>query len=364
MTEAIETPKEVVITDDQKKKLVEFWNSQPDRPPGLSDMVAHLFPGKDGRSLEGMAIKKVLAELKINAKPVPSKSAPRKTDMVVLTEQQKEFLDNNKDQPALDLARTIFANPSLAPASAELRAVARYLVSSGVTKAEVLEPYAAPRNFVETLARINKYIVHKLERENLTPGQKKDIESTQSLLLDARFNLIINSYLNLQERELYEGEFIKSIYDKVSDCSNEEISQFMNLAGSVVTELQYVAELNGYKDKAKFHMDNSDGVPKNISDRISSLEKNIIDIKGYQDKLIKSLQGERSKRLENRIAENQSVAAIIAGWKLKQHRDRMIRYAQVKDAAIREELKRLDTMDNIKAELFGISADEIVPKES
>ena len=102
---------------------------------------------------------------------------------------------------------------------------------------------------------------------------------------------------------------------------------------------------------------------KSLGDRISSLEGNINELKSYQDKIIKALQGERNKRVENKIAENASVVALIAAWKKEEHRKKMINYAQMKEKAIREELTRLNSMDAIKAELFGIHSSEIVPPE-
>jgi hypothetical protein len=263
----------------------------------------------------------------------------------------------------LEACRIIFNKDSLTNLSDEYRAVANFCIETGLINAnevkEAVEDYKPPRNFLETLARINYYIPHKLDKDKLSPQQRKDADITQALLNDARFVFTVNSYITSHERELFEGEFIKSIYNKVSDCSNEEISQFMNLSASVVTEMQYMAELNLYKETARRQLQENSNVAKNVADRISSLEKNIFDVKDSQNKLIKILQGERSKRLESKISENSSVHAIIAGWKQKQFRDRMIKLAQLRDRALKDEAERIDSMDALKAQLFGIDKTEI-----
>jgi hypothetical protein len=63
--------------------------------------------------------------------------------------------------------------------------------------------------------------------------------------------------------------------------------------------------------------------------------------------------------LESKISENSSVHAIIAGWRQKQFRDRMIKLAMLRDKAMKEEAEKIDSMDALKAQLFGIDKSEI-----
>jgi len=226
-----------------------------------------------------------------------------------------------------------------------------------------LEDYKPPRVFSETLVRINKCVANKLDKDKLNPGQKKEVEILQTLLADPRFNFIINAYLNQYERDLFEGEFVKSMYNKGTECSNEEISQFLNLSNSVVIEAQYVAELNQYKEKAKLHLDTTDNVPKNISDRVSALESNIVEVKNYQDKLIKALQGERSKRIESKTSGVQSLVALIEAFKDEKARKKIAKFALGKDEKVREVFKEHETMDTLLASVWGLAEGEILPEK-
>ena len=49
---------EIFLTDSQKEKVLEEWNSRPNDPPSLLELIkAAGFIDKDGRSKEGKAVK-------------------------------------------------------------------------------------------------------------------------------------------------------------------------------------------------------------------------------------------------------------------------------------------------------------------
>ena len=60
---------ELELTDDQKKKILEEWNSRKVNPPSLAELTKLIFgEGLDGRSQQGKAIKVYLASRQITPK--------------------------------------------------------------------------------------------------------------------------------------------------------------------------------------------------------------------------------------------------------------------------------------------------------
>ena len=358
---------EIVLTTEQKQQLVDFWNSRKENPPSLAEMTEQLYPGqqKDGRSFEGRAIKQALSSMKIKASTTTN--YVKKSDGVDISDAQKEFIRNHANMNYWEIARELFGKPGLTNLDIESRAVRQYMKEEGLIeedKKEVLEDYKPPRKFEETLARINCYIPHKLDRNKLTPGQKKDIETTQAYLHDPRFLYLINASIQQRTRDLFEGSFIKYIYNK-SDISLEELEQFINLASAVVSEVDSTAELSRLKVAQMELLDHSGIVSKAMADRITGLEKSIQETKNYQDKLIKTLQGERNKRIEQRMSKDSSISALIEAFKSEDHRRKMATFTESMDEKVRDALKEMQSMDGLIGEIWGIAPEEIVsnPKE-
>lgn len=361
------------LTEEQKQRIKDKWNNTPkdSEPPSLKDWCEYVFGvGVDGRDKRARALKIYLATLDIKANP--SHFYKTKVQKVELTEAHKEFIKNNPEMSSLEIAKELFDRPDITPLDLESRAIRNYKRALELAtnpdgeeakKTDLLKEYRPPRNFSETVHRINAYVVNKLSEDKLSIKQKQDIEATMLFLQDTRFLFLINSYQRQDIRDLFESSFIKYVHNKASDCNAEETDQYINLAASIVTQMEGMAELNMLKEQQANCLQNGLSVPKGTADRIGDLETNINELKSYQDRLIKSLQGERAKRVENKIAENSSVVALISAWKQEEHRKRIISYAQMKEKAVREELQKLNTMDGIKAQLFGVNILEIVPEE-
>ena len=79
-----------ILTEEQKQKILDEWNSRPDSPPALLELIKLAFPDEeiDGRSKKGRAVKGFLASRKIKARG-SHEYQPKETD---LTEEQKEYI--------------------------------------------------------------------------------------------------------------------------------------------------------------------------------------------------------------------------------------------------------------------------------
>ena len=118
------------LSEDQQNLIIETWNSSAEEPPSLQELTKLLFPhleNIDGRSKEGRAIKEFLATRNIKPKTT---SKYDKKERVELTDDQKEFINNNFTlMTYVEVARVLFKNNNITNLSIEAITVKEYIDS-------------------------------------------------------------------------------------------------------------------------------------------------------------------------------------------------------------------------------------------
>ena len=92
---------------------------------------------------------------------------------------------------------------------------------------------------------------------------------------------------------------------------------------------------------------------KATSEELNQCEKRI-------ESLTKDLNGSRQMRLKARGEQTGSISALVEAFQEKEERDRMILMAEMQNKLIEEEADRLETMDEYKARVLGISKQELL----
>jgi hypothetical protein len=75
---------------------------------------------------------------------------------------------------------------------------------------------------------------------------------------------------------------------------------------------------------------------------------------------LNDLKVKRSDRLSKNIKENASILNLVYLWKEEETRKKMIKLAETRKAAVKEEIDRLMTIDEIKCKIVGLSEDQIL----
>ena len=78
-----------------------------------------------------------------------------------------------------------------------------------------------------------------------------------------------------------------------------------------------------------------------------------------QQKLLNDLKEKRSDKLKKQISENASILNLVEMWKEEESRNKMIKLAMLRKEAVREEQKKLGTMDEVKAKILGLTEEEL-----
>lgn len=354
----------ITLTEDQKSDIIQEWNSRPENPPSLLELINVAFPDKkvDGRSKEGKAVKAFLAEQSIKARAAQD----YKHKEIELTDDQKEFIDNNyKMMTFVEIARVIFANEKITNLNKEAKVVEAYIkeIDPSHDSSEEInvthDEYKPPSTFSLTLTKINKYIFDKWDKDNLVAKEKKNVESLLGYMNTYRFIHQINSYTAPTTRELFESSFVRYTCDK-NDLTQEEVDQYIVLSSEVViaSNIQHrVEHLNRLLDDAA----NEDRrIAMSLVESINTAQNEYHQSVNRQQKLLESLKEKRSDRLKNQLKENASILNLVEMWKSEESRNKMIKLANLRKEAVAEEIENLSTMDEIKARIMGISEDEVL----
>jgi hypothetical protein len=361
------------LTEEQKKEILTFWNDKVEKNetvPSIGELAEKIFgPGTKGSSKEGRLIRDFLGSKNISVRS--SQVYIKKTKSVELTEDQQEYIRNNRNtMTPVDMARLLFNNPKLKNIHKEARAVKEYNESLGPDVYEgkkedlVDSSWKPPKTIQNTIARVNKY--YKVgggidTKKDIKASVHKEMEALMRYLNSYRFTIQVNSYEVEDERTLFESTFIRYCYDK-SDLTEEEVDQYIMLCKEAVTlrkidvrleKLQRLLENQADsqdEDKAKVHI--------SLVEAINKIGKEYDDCSKRQNQLLSSLKEKRSDRLSKKMQDNASILNIIATWKNEKTRKELIEIAEKKKQKVKDEVERLESLEDIFSKVIGISQDE------
>lgn len=375
-----EDKKIVELTAEQKQAIVDFWNSYDNGAPSIKDICIHIFGEEyDTRSGPITAIRKFLAtrEIKQN-KTVQSHSHEQPKPEIILDEDQKEYIRihlKNGEKP-IEIIRDLFENPKLHPLSTEYKVVNAYIETLDKKEYSILTEklgnYRPPKSLESAAVRVNRSagvensIGLDIIKVSEKPWEKNSkLESNLYALMEMmhspRFIMLCNRYTEEEERSLFENTLVSYIWEK-PDLLPEEIDLYINAATEIVNDLRLDKEIVYYLELLQATAEDNDGkkISLSIGDHLNNLRSQKNDAQDKVQKIIKMLQGERSKRVENKIKENDSIIGLIDFWKQKQNRDKMIELAQKQSHLVEEEIKRLEDIDQLKALVAGLTPNQAI----
>ena len=79
-----------------------------------------------------------------------------------------------------------------------------------------------------------------------------------------------------------------------------------------------------------------------------------------QESLIQRLAGDRAKRISQRQDKNASILSLVESFQNEEERKLMIKMADMQKVAIKEEASNLESMNEWKARILGISKEDVI----
>ena len=78
-----------------------------------------------------------------------------------------------------------------------------------------------------------------------------------------------------------------------------------------------------------------------------------------QQKLLGDLKQKRSDKLNRQIKASASILNLVEMWREEESRKKMLQLAELRKQVIKDEVEKLESMDEIKARILGLSKDEV-----
>ncbi len=358
-----------MTTEERHLKALELWQERgEENPPSLAELISVAYPDRDdidGRTKEARELKAYLTEHGISA----DGAHVYHSKAIELTEEQKEFVRNNGSlMNSVNLGRVLFKNETLTNLNAEIRAINDYQktldqdeIAQDTNDVPDRSEYLAPKTFDKTILRVNKYISPKIDKKKISPRIRKGLEALMGYLNTYRFVHQMETYTTNTDRTLFESSFVRYTYDK-SDLTQEEVDQYIVLATEVVIGSTIQARSERLQQLLDVSAEDTEGrrVAMGLVNAISAAQTEYNQCVGRQHKLLSDLKEKRSDKLKNQIKANASIINLVEMWKEEESRKKLIKLAELRKKAVKDEIKKLSSMDEVKARIMGISEDEVL----
>jgi hypothetical protein len=357
------------LTDEQKAKILELFTANPKTELKVLTQQVFNNEGLDGRSNEAKAVKEFLAAQNFN---VRTKNTYVPVDAFEMTDDHRAFIKSNFGSMNLpELISALFPHvKNGSTLSREGRAVMAFVKQAfpqEYTKPD--EPvedveYSPPRSMQNLVSKVNTYLPdaksYNYNGGDMKPSEQKKLETLWGYLKTHYFIAKASVFRKELDRTLFESNFIRYTHDK-PDLLAEEVNQYIDLAAEMVTTLQIEREKNDTEDRIRDHLmnpDNKNRVPESLVLFLNSTREKWDKSKERTKKLLDTLVEDRSKRLEKRLSQHDSVLRLIDAWKDEEQRADLIKLVQLEQTEDTEEFERLNSLDDVKALIAGMTKDE------
>ena len=355
-----------MLTEDQKNLISKKINE------GINDYVilANLINERQdltGRSKEAKEVRDYL----ISAGFLTKKDKPKPAVSFALTQDQIEFIDKNiktgitpkqitellfnKQFQGLDNLNIFITQ--------EYRAVHKYVKDKYPdnlvdNESGVNERYSVPRSIKTVINKVNRWCGQNISEEKLSLQHRKFLEKLLVYLSSPRFVGNYDSYTSSTDKDLFEAEFVRSIWDK-PDLTIDEINLYINVCMDYINLRQIDIKKNKINEMFNDTQDQKD-LTMRLTETLKSISEEYNQCAQRIDKSIQKLNGERSKRVEQNNQKNASIINLVELFQDESERKMMIQIADMQKKVIKEEADRLENMSSWKARILGISKEDSI----
>jgi len=347
------------LSEEQKTFLRENAAQIPD----LIDLTRQCFENDtlDGRSREGRAVRKFLVENSIDFRT----TSRQPTENIEFTREQREFILQQAENglSSLEIARIVFPDRRVPPLSNEQRAVLAEIrsVNPDILPSQdsgALSSYIAPKSSSRIIKKINDATGMGLDESKINRQKQICIEKLKINLSNSRFLKIINNYLNVEDRVLFEHEFIRLTWDK-PDLTADEINLYLNVCKEVINLEVISSHLNKLNDMFDV-ADEQAEMSIRLAEIIKAKSSEYHQCETRIENLTKKLQGDRGERMKKMHRENASFLSIVQLFQEEEERKTMLEIAEMQKQIVRKEADKLENMSEWKARVLGISKDDTI----
>ncbi len=347
------------LNDEQKTLIQENYQSFPD----LIELTRMVFgdDSLDGRTKEGRAVRKFLVDNSLNYTTIKKE----KKDDIEFSEEQEEFILQyaKEGMSAYEISKILFPDINVTNLSKEVIQLAEHIKNIDPALLSPSEnalnnTYFPPKAASRVIKKINDYCAKELEEKELSREEIDNIESTIRFLAAPRFVQVMNTYSAMDDRDLFEAEFIRSVWDK-PDLTSDELNLYINVCMDYI-HLKNISKAIDKLNRMFEECEDQRDMTVRLAELLKTKSEEYNQCEKRQETLIARLNGDRKERVKNRHKDNASIISLVRVFQNETDRKRMVEMAEKQKLLIKEEADSLERMDVWKARVLGISKDEAI----
>lgn len=345
------------LTEEQQQFIKNNFLEIPD----LIELTRQVFKDDtlDGRTKEGRAVRAYLVQSNLEY----NTTKKEKREDIEFTEEQKEFILQyaREEMSAYEICKILFPEINITNLSKEVIEVAKYIeeIDESLlhpTESALNSQYFAPKSNSRVIKKINDYCQQELNEKELGQQEIDNIESTKKFLSAPRFLQVINTYSAMDDRNLFEAEFIRSVWDK-PDLTSDELNLYINVCMDYI-HLKNISKAIDKLNRMFEDCEDQRDMTVRLAELLKTKSEEYNQCEKRQETLIARLNGDRKERVKNKHRDNSSILSLVKVFQNETDRKRMVEMAEKQKLIIAEEADRIENMDVWKARVLGISKDE------
>lgn len=357
-----------VLSEEQKLIILKFLDENPNKAISVREMVEKVWgAGIDARSKKGLAVRKYLVEKKISF----SNTFGVEKQQIELTNEQQEFIINNcHAMKSVEMAKALFPDIHFTLLKPYISAVSKFLkeLDPKVTQDNLEDisdnvNYQPPKTLLQAAGRVNKYILDCIKTDEIKNNAtlQKNLKALIRFCHLNRFKMLVDNYTSEKDKSIFEGSYIRYIWDK-PDLTEEELDLYINLCSGIVDNISMKAELQDLQQMRQDCADDTEGkrFSMTIVESIEDVRKAIDDNEKRQKELVNVLQGKRTQRIDIRTKQDHSLIQLVEYVRNYDNRQQLILLAKKRQGEVKDEIKRLENMNDAIVQIWGIQESEIV----
>ncbi len=358
------TAPENELTEEQKKNILDRCNA-PGTPPSIKELCLLVYgPGVDGRDKRSRVIKEFCGSLGKEFRV--SYEYHKQSDDVSFTPEQQELISNHCKGPnplnATEIARILWSDPSIVNLDHRARAVKNHIESlPGLKYSQQNDEipgkdYEPPTTLVQACYRVNKYVKDEINKEQLEKDTR--VRNNLTCLIkychNTRYISLMNSFDSARDRNLFESCYIRYLHPVGDDLAEVDLDGYISLCLEVVNRTNLQKELEKLNRMRDLSLESDQRLSMSIVEMIGKVHSAIDNTEKRQNQLRQSLEGNRSKRLEQKLQANHSVIQLVEAWRQEEKRKRILKWSEMRRELVKDEITRLDNLESIVVEIFGM----------
>lgn len=347
------------LTEQQQK----FITDNADKISDLIELTRQTFNNEklDGRTKEGRAVRKFLVDNNLKYKTTEKE----KREEIEFSQEQREFIIQyaKEGMSAYEISKVLFPEVNVTNLSKEVLEIAKFIEDIDF---KLLHPnesamnaqYFAPKSISRVLKKVNEYCQQELIEKELTRNDLDNLESTLRFLAAPRFIQVINTYSAMDDRTLFEAEYIRSVWDK-PDLTSDELNLYINVCMDYI-HLKNISRAIDKLNRMFEDCEDQQDMTVRLAELLKTKSEEYNQCEKRQETLIARLNGDRKERIKNKHKDNASILSLVRVFQNENDRQRMVDMAEKQKLLIEQEAANLENMDIWKARVLGISKEDVI----